>query len=121
MNDFFSLYDLKVEVIATDKPFVCSHKEGDYFLVEGENLVFPQATSFSMYALAALLPFFPAKQRPLHENDWMRSDCEFACPDPNCGAKFRITRTKKRIQSHSTCTKVPLPQNNENKGGDEEC
>ena len=32
-HDEFTLYDLKVEVIASDKPMVCSHKEGDYFLV----------------------------------------------------------------------------------------
>ena len=37
-HDEFTLYDLKVEVIASDKPMVCSHKEGDYFLVIGENL-----------------------------------------------------------------------------------
>ncbi len=108
MNDNFTLYDLKVEVIATDKPMVCSHKAGDYFLVEGENLVFPQTHSFSMYSLAALLPLLPAKQRPLQGNDWMLSDSLIACPDPNCGAKFRITRIRKRIQSHGKCTAVPI-------------
>ena len=55
MADEFELYDLKVEVVAGEKPFVCSHHVGDSFLVEGENLVFPQGASFSMYALAALL------------------------------------------------------------------
>ena len=108
MEDTFELYDLKVEVVGTDRPFVCSHHVGDYFLVEGENLVFPQGTAFSMYAMAALLPMFPAKQRPLDTNDWMLSDAEIACPDPNCGARFRITRTGKRIQSHGECTVVPL-------------
>ena len=56
MDDSFEIYDLKVEVTATDRPMVCSHRVGDYFLVEGENLVFPQPTAFSMYALGALLP-----------------------------------------------------------------
>ena len=56
MDDSFTLYDLKVEVIGSERPMVCSHKEGDYFLVIGENLVFPQTHSFSMYSLAALLP-----------------------------------------------------------------
>ena len=87
MDDTFTLYDLKVEVIATDRPMVCSHKAGDYFLVQGENLVFPKDTSFSMYSLSALLPVLPAKQRPLDPNDWMLSDTEIACPDPNCGAR----------------------------------
>ncbi len=108
MDDSFTLYDLKVEVVASEKPMVCSHREGDYFLVEGENLVFPQTHSFSMYALSALLPLLPAKQRPLHENDWMLSDSLIACPDPNCGARFKITRTGKRILKHGDCTVVPV-------------
>lgn len=108
MDDSFILYDLKVEVVATDKPMVCSHHAGDYFLVEGENLIFPQANAFSMYSLSALLPLLPAKQRPLHANDWMLSDSLIACPDPNCGAQFRITRTKQRVFSHGACTVVPI-------------
>lgn len=104
MQDGFTLYDLKVEVVATEKPMVCSHKEGDYFLVVGENLVFPQTSQFSMYSLAALLPLLPAKQRPLDPHDWMLSDSLIACPDPNCGAKFKITRLAQREFSHSECT-----------------
>ena len=114
MDDTFEIYDLKVEVVATDRPMVCSHKAGDYFLVEGENLVFPKPTAFSMYALAALLPLLPAKQRVRDEKDWMSTDALIACPDPNCGAQFKITRTGIRRQSHSQCTVVPL------NGGDEE-
>ena len=108
MDDTFTLYDLKVEVVATDRPMVCSHRAGDYFLVQGENLVFPKDTSFSMYSLSALIPLLPAKQRPLDPNDWMLSDIEIACPDPNCGARFKITRVGKRIQSHGQCTVVPI-------------
>ena len=106
--DEFELYDLKVEVVEGDKPFVCSHKLGDAFRVEGENLVFERGTEFSMYALAALLPMLPAKQRPLQAADWMGTDAYIACPDPNCGARFKITRTGKRIQRHGECTVVPL-------------
>ncbi len=108
MKDEFMLYDLKVEVEEGDKPFVCSHQVGDYFLVEGENLIFPANRSFSMYALAAILPLLPAKQRPLDDNDWMKSDEYIACPDPNCGARFHITRTGKRIFYHNKTTVVPL-------------
>ena len=108
MDDSFALYDLKVEVVATDRPMVCSHHEGDFFLVEGENLVFPAGTRFSMYALSAILPLLPAKQRVFDHNDWMWTDAEIACPDPNCGARFRITRTGLRRQSHGACTVVPL-------------
>lgn len=108
MDDSFEIYDLKVEVTATERPMVCSHREGDYFLVEGENLVFPQTKSFSMYALAAILPLLPAKQRVRDTNDWMHTDAYIACPDPNCGARFKITRTGIRRQSHGACTVVPL-------------
>ena len=114
LDDSFTLFDLKVEVVATDKPMVCSHTAGDYFLVEGENLVFPEKNAFSLYALAALLPMLPAKQRPLHKNDWMLSDSLIACPDPNCGALFKITRTGTRRLSHAACTTEPLaPARNE--------
>ena len=41
MDDSFELYDLKVEVVTSDRPFVCSHRVGDCFYVHGENLVFP--------------------------------------------------------------------------------
>ena len=108
MDDTFELYDLKVEVEEGDRPFVCSHHAGDHFLVEGENLVFKDTNSFSMYALAALLPLLPAKQRVDDENDWMYTDAYVACPDPNCGARFHITRTGKRIFSHHEVTLVPL-------------
>ena len=120
MEDKFTLYDLKVEVIGTDRPMVCSHRIGDYFLVQGENLVFPEGMHFSMYALSALLPLLPAKQRELDPNDWMLSDTEIACPDPNCGARFRITRTGRREFSHAGCTVVPLPGKKEDNHGTEE-
>lgn len=59
MDDSFEIYDLKVEVTATDRPMVCSHRVGDYFLVEGENLVFPEGARFSLYALGASCPCWP--------------------------------------------------------------
>ncbi len=108
MDDTFELYDLKVEVVSSDKPFVCSHKEGDFFYVIGENLVFPKETSFSMYSLSAIIPLLPAKQRQLDPNDWMSTDAYIACPDPNCGARFKITRTGPHTFSHSETTIVPL-------------
>ncbi len=107
-DDRFELHDLRVEVIAGERPMVCSHRLGHAFDVRGENLVFADAT-FSMYALAALLPLLPAKQRDTHANDWMTTDAEIACPDPNCGARFRITRTGRRSFRHQDVTVVPLP------------
>ena len=108
MDDSFEIYDLKVEVTATDRPMVCSHRVGDYFLVEGENLVFPEGARFSLYALGAILPVLAAKQRVKDPNDWMSSDADIACPDPYCGARFHFTRTMKRRKRHGECTVVPL-------------
>jgi uncharacterized repeat protein (TIGR04076 family) len=109
MDDQFQLYDLRVEVMATERPMVCGHRAGDWFEVRGENLRFPDGQGFSMYALAALLPLLPAKQRVTHDNDWMTTDTDIACPDPHCGARFRITRTATRTFRHSDVTAVPLP------------
>lgn len=107
-NDEFTLYDLKVEVHRSRGKMICYHKIGDYFEVKGENLSLPHNESFSIYALAALLPLLPAKQRETHPNDWMSTDEEVSCPDPHCGAIFRITRTNKRVFKHSEVTAVPL-------------
>ncbi len=107
-HDQFTLFDLKVEVVPGDKPFVCSHHVGDSFLVEGENLVFPAGARFSQYALAAILPMLPAKQRLCDPADWMTTDALIACPDPNCGARFKISRIGERTFRHGDCTVVPL-------------
>ena len=107
-DDEFTLYDLKVEVVAGDRPMVCGHAEGDYFELSGENLTLPPGQSFPIYPMAALLPLLPAKQRVTEPNDWMTTDMEIACPDPHCGGRFRITRTGTRTFRHSDVTVVPL-------------
>ncbi len=103
----FWLYDLKIEVVGSEKPMVCNHQMGDTILVEGENLVFSKNQHFPMYSLAAILPLLPAKQRETDDNDWMTTDAEVACPDPHCGGRFKITRTGKREFSHSETTGIP--------------
>lgn len=108
-DDAFTLYDLRIEVVGEPAQMVCSHQPGDYFEVSGENLSLPAGQTFPMYPLAALLPLLPAKQRPTHPNDWMTTDAEVACPDPHCGARFRITRTGLRTFRHGDTTVVPLP------------
>lgn len=108
IDDTFELHDLRVDVVAGDRPMVCSHRPGHAFDVRGENLIFAEP-DFSMYALAALLPLLPAKQRDTHPHDWMTTDADIACPDPNCGARFRISRTGRRSFRHQDVTVVPLP------------
>jgi uncharacterized repeat protein (TIGR04076 family) len=64
--------------------------------------------TFPIYPLAALLPLLPAKQRPTQPADWMTTDAEVACPDPHCGARFKITRIGRRRFRHADVTAVPL-------------
>ncbi len=108
-DDSFTLFDLRVEVVAGDRPMVCDHAEGDFFELRGESLHLPPGQSFPIYPLAALLPLLPAKQRPTAANDWMTTDAEVACPDPLCGGRFRIVRVGERTFRHSEVTLVPLP------------
>ncbi|MBF9028848.1 TIGR04076 family protein [Rhodobacterales bacterium HKCCE3408] len=103
----FWLHDLRVETVLEGRVPVCRHVEGESFRVVGENLIFDDGQAMSMYALAAILPLLPAKQRPLDEDDWMSTDADIACPDPHCGARFRIHREGKRWFSHSETTGLP--------------
>ncbi|MFM8609858.1 MAG: TIGR04076 family protein [Burkholderiaceae bacterium] len=106
----FELYDLRVEVVAPEGARIyCSAQPGDYFELHGEVLHLPAGQGFSIYSLAALLPLLPAKQRATDPNDWMSTDAEVACPDPNCPTRFRITRLGKRRFRHADTTAVPLP------------
>jgi uncharacterized repeat protein (TIGR04076 family) len=106
---WFELYDLRVEVVAPPGAKIwCNSKVGDYFTLEGEILRLPPGQGLSIYSLAALLPLLPAKQRVTDPNDWMSTDAEVACPDPNCPSRFRITRTGKRRFRHADTTAVPL-------------
>ena len=103
----FWLYDLKVETVLDGRVPVCRHIEGESFRVEGETLVFEPGARVSMYALAALLPLLPVKQRPTDPMDWVSTDAEVACPDPHCGGRFRITRLDKRRFTHAGTTGLP--------------
>jgi uncharacterized repeat protein (TIGR04076 family) len=107
-NQSFTLYDLRVEVTIGAGRIVCAHKPGGYFEVRGENLYFPNDQPFSLYALAALLPLLPAKQRMTDPADWMTTDSEIACPDPHCDTLFTIRRVNKRSFNHDDVTAVPL-------------
>lgn len=105
----FELYDLRVEVVAPPGAKIwCGAKVGDYFTLEGEILRLPPGQGVSIYSLAALLPLLPAKQRVTDPNDWMSTDAEVACPDPNCPSRFRIIRTARRTFRHGDTTAVPL-------------
>ena len=110
MDDGFDLFDLRVDAIVPEGvPIFCGAKPGDYFELRGEMLTLPPGQGISIYSLSAVLPLLAAKQRPSHANDWMTSDAEIACPDPNCGSRLRISRIGTRRFSHAATTAVPLP------------
>ena len=108
-HDEFTLYDLRVEVVANRGRLLCRERIGDYFEVRSGTITIPAGQGFPLYAMAALLPLLPAKQRPTHPNDWMTTDADVACPDVHCGAVFRITRTGTRTLRHGEESGVPLP------------
>lgn len=105
----FALWDLRVEVVAPPGAKLwCGAKPGDYFELRGEMLYLPPGQGISIYSLASVLPLLAAKQRPCSEADWMSSDAEVACPDPNCPSRLRITRTRLRRFEHDETTAVAL-------------
>ncbi len=109
-EDTFELYDLKVEaVIPEGARIYCGAKPGDHFELRGEMLHLPPGQGFSIYSLAAVLPLLAAKQRPTDRADWMSTDAEVACPDPNCPSRLRITRMARRVFRHADVTAVPMP------------
>ncbi len=106
----FELYDLRVEVVAPPGARIfCGAQPGDYFTLQGEMLNLPPGQGFSIYSIAAVLPLLAAKQRDTSANDWMTTDAEVACPDPNCPTRLRITRLGRRKFRHAEVTKVTLP------------
>ena len=108
-DDSFELYDLRVEVVApAGGAIYCGAKPGDHFELRGEMLHLPPGQGFSIYSLSSVLPLLAAKQRPTHDNDWMTTDGEIACPDPNCSTRLRITRMGLRRFGHAQTTAVPL-------------
>ncbi|PCH39934.1 hypothetical protein WOLCODRAFT_116393 [Wolfiporia cocos MD-104 SS10] len=110
-DDSFQLYDLRVEVICPKgQRILCGAKDGDYFTLEGEMLKLPPNQGISIYSLGAVLPLLAAKQRVTSPNDWMSTDAEVACPDPNCPSRLRIIRTGVRTFRHGDTTLVLLPQ-----------
>lgn len=98
----YQLYDLEITTIGDPKAFNCSHKIGDGFIVRGENVFFkPGTKQFSHYTLATLIPYIAAKQRADQKEDWMTYETDIACPDPQCGGRFRFKRLKKVTYEYS--------------------
>jgi uncharacterized repeat protein (TIGR04076 family) len=88
------LYDLRVVVDRIEGRSVCGLQVGDWFeLTQSSRLRTCPGRFFCAYALAAVLPLLPAKQRQLAPGDWLEHDNLVACPDPDERLIMRIERT----------------------------
>jgi uncharacterized repeat protein (TIGR04076 family) len=103
--DQTELYDLRVTVERIEGRSVCGLEVGDYFeLTESSRLRIPEGKHFCMYALQAVLPLLPAKQRKLPAGDWLEQDSLVCCPDPEERVVMRIERIGRRAIPTSELT-----------------
>jgi uncharacterized repeat protein (TIGR04076 family) len=63
---------------------------GDFFVLHSGRLYIPADRHFCLYALHAVLPMLPAKQRRLEEGDWLKDAHRAICPDPAGNVVMRI-------------------------------
>ena len=99
------LYDLRVTVERIEGRSVCGLEVGDYFeLTESSRLRIPEGKHFCLYALQAVLPLLPAKQRKLPDEDWLEQDSLVCCPDPEERVVMRIERIGERVMRSEDLT-----------------
>jgi len=85
-----SLKDLRVEVESVAGRCTSRMKIGDSFVLRGGRLYIPPGRYACLYALQAVLPLLPAKQRVLQDGDWLKDECRVLCPDPAGNVILRI-------------------------------
>lgn len=93
MSEYTELFDLRVTVDRIEGRSVCGLAVGDYFdVTESNRITIPPGKHFCMYALQAVMPLLPAKQRDLADGDWLAQDSLVCCPDPEERLIMRIER-----------------------------
>jgi uncharacterized repeat protein (TIGR04076 family) len=93
LTGFTELYDLRVTVERIEGRSVCGLEVGDYFeLTDSSRIRLPAGKHFCLYAMQAVMPLLPAKQRELAESDWLEQDSLVCCPDPDERLIMRIER-----------------------------
>ena len=103
----FELYDLTVIVEAIEGNCTCDMRVGDRFHLRSGKLSMPDGADFCLYALQAVIPLLPAKQRRNHPADWMETDSRVVCPDPACRLTMRIDRDGIRTLHHDDVSPIP--------------
>jgi uncharacterized repeat protein (TIGR04076 family) len=84
------LDDLRVVVDEVRGKCTSGMQPGDHFLLRSGRLYIPPEHHFCLYALHAVLPLLPAKQRPLEDGDWLKEDSHVICPDPAGNVVMRV-------------------------------
>ena len=105
-DDEFQLYDLTVVVEAIEGHCTCNMAVGDCFFMKGGKISLPDGSDFCLYAIQAVIPLLPAKQRLNHPADWMETDSRAVCPDPACRLIMRIDRTQRRTLRHDEVSPI---------------
>jgi uncharacterized repeat protein (TIGR04076 family) len=99
------IYDLRVTVERVEGRSVCGLQVGDFFEVtESSRVRIPAGRHFCLYALSAVLPLLPAKQRRLPEEDWLEQETFVACPDAEERLIMRIERIGERTMQSEDLT-----------------
>ena len=86
------LRNLRVVVEEVRGKCTSGMRPGDSFVLHSGRLYIPPDRHFCLYALHAVLPLLPAKQRPLEDGDWLKEDNHVICPDPAGNVIMRIER-----------------------------
>ena len=84
------LRNLRVVVEEVRGKCTSGMQPGDCFFLRSGRLYIPPDRHFCLYALHAVLPLLPAKQRPLPDGDWLKADSHVICPDPAGNVILRI-------------------------------
>ncbi len=105
--DQFELYDLSIVVESIEGNCTCAMSVGDCFHLCGGKISLPNNADFCLYAMQAVIPLLPAKQRLNHPADWMETDSRAVCPDPACKLTMRIDRVDKRTLRHDDVSPIP--------------
>ena len=102
-GDDMELYDIRVVVDRIEGRSVCGMSVGDCFEVRRSSQLSIDG-HFCFYALQAVLPMIPAKQRRMPPGDWLERDQYVACPDPDERLIMRIERGELRPLRSSDLT-----------------
>lgn len=84
--------DVQVVVESVKGKCTSRMEPGDSLMLSKGRLYFPPGRHFCLYALQAVLPLLPAKQRAQYEGDWIKEDFRIICPDPAGNVIMRIDR-----------------------------